>query len=173
MNKKYKDIFLLLAICSIIGVARSLILNDIPIIKLPIKEISHEEIKNIKDLTLDGPKVVRLNECKEMYDNMKTVFIDARDTESFSEGHILGAINIFFENSDDDLILEKLDGVSNDQIIVVYCDGGECDLSEELGNHLFNNLSYKNILLYEGGFPEWKEGGLPIEGSTQNNIENE
>ena len=52
---------------------------------------------------------------------------------------------------------------SNDDFLIIYCSGGDCDLSEELGNHLFEYLSYTNILLYEGGFPEWKEKGYPVE----------
>ena len=35
------------------------------------------------------------------------------------------------------------------------------------------NLSYKNILLYEGGFPEWKEEGFPIKINTLNHTKNE
>ena len=50
-----------------------------------------------------------------------------------------------------------------DDFLIIYCSGGDCDLSEELGNHLFEYLSYTNILLYEGGFPEWEEKGYPVE----------
>ena len=81
----------------------------------------------------------------------------------FTEGHISGAINIYFESDSDDRIIEKLDGILNDDFLIIYCSGGDCDLSEELGNHLFEYLSYTNILLYEGGFPEWKEKGYPVE----------
>jgi len=80
----------------------------------------------------------------------------------FIEGHISGAVNIHFESHDDDIILEKLDGIDYDDFIIIYCSGGNCDLSEELGNHLFEYLSYTNILLYEGGYSEWEKNGYPV-----------
>ena len=160
MNYKLKDILLIISIATLIGIGRSVIIGDISIIKHPIKTITSEELL---DNTLDGPRIIKLDQCKDMFDNKQGVFIDARDSLVFIEGHILGAINIYFESSSDDRIIEKLDGISNDDFLIIYCSGGDCDLSEELGNHLFEYLSYTNILLYEGGFPEWKEKGYPVE----------
>ena len=160
MNYKLKDIFLIILIATLIGIGRSVILGDISIIKYSIKTITSEELL---DNTLDGPRIIKLDQCKDMFDNKAGIFIDARDSLVFIEGHISGAINIFFESTSDDRIIEKLDGISNDDFLIIYCSGGDCDLSEELGKYLFESLSYTNILLYEGGFPEWKEKGYSIE----------
>ena len=160
MNNKLKDILLILFISSLIGVARTVIIGDVTLIKYPVEEITSDELL---DGTLNGPRIIRLDQSKQMFDSKVATFIDARDSLLFIDGHISGAINIHFEStSDDDDILEKLDGVSNDDFLIIYCSGGDCDLSEELGNHLFDFLSYNNILLYEGGFPEWKEKGYPV-----------
>ena len=110
----------------------------------------------------DGPKVVAINQCKKMFDNKLAVFIDARDSLLYDDGHILGAINIYFESNDDDQIFSRLEGVEEGGFLIIYSSGGDCDLTEELGNHLFEYLGYTNILLYEGGFPEWKENGYEI-----------
>ena len=145
---------------SLIGVARTVIIGDISLIKYPVEEVKSDELS---DGILDGPKIIRLDQSKQMFDNKVATFIDARDSSLFIEGHIYGAINIHFESTnDDDAILEKLDGISNDNFLIIYCSGGDCDLSEELGNHLFQYLSYSKILLYEGGFPEWEEKGYPV-----------
>ncbi len=160
MNHKLKDILVIFLISSLIGVSRSIILGDISLIKHPIEEITSEELSNA---TLDGPRIIKLDQCKQMFDSKVVTFIDARDSSLFIEGHISGSINIHFESNDDDAILEKLDDISNDDFLIIYCSGGDCDLSEELGNHLLQYLSYTNILLYEGGFLEWKEKGYPVE----------
>lgn len=159
MNNKLKDILLILFISSLIGVARTVIIGDVTLIKYPVEEITSDELL---DGTLNGPRIIGLDQSKQMFDSKVATFIDARDSLLFIEGHISGAINIHFESNDDDVILEKLDGISNDNFLIIYCSGGDCDLSEELGNHLFEYLSYNNILLYEGGFPEWKEKGYPV-----------
>jgi rhodanese-related sulfurtransferase len=160
MNYKLKDILLIISISTLVGIGRSFILGDISLIKYPINPISSQELS---DNILDGPRIIKLDQCKLMFDNRRAIFIDARDSLLFLEGHILGAINIHFESSSDDRIIEKLDGISNDNFLIIYCSGGDCDLSEELGNHLFEYLSYTNILLYEGGFPEWQGRGYPVE----------
>ena len=159
MNNKLKDILLILFISSLIGVARTVIIGDVTLIKYPVEEITSDELL---DGTLNGPRIIGLDQSKQMFDSKVATFIDTRDSLLFIEGHISGAINIHFESNDDDVILEKLDGISNDDFLIIYCSGGDCDLSEELGNHLFEYLSYNNILLYEGGFPEWKEKGYPV-----------
>ena len=159
MNNKLKDILLILFISSLIGVARTVIIGDVALIKYPVEEITSDELL---DGTLNGPRIIGLDQSKQMFDSKVATFIDARDSLLFIKGHISGAINIHFESNDDDVILEKLDGISNDDFLIIYCSGGDCDLSEELGNHLFEYLSYNNILLYEGGFPEWKEKGYPV-----------
>ena len=160
MNYKLKDILIIISIATLIGIGRSVILGDISIIKYPIKTITSEELL---DNTLDGPRNIKLDQCKDMFDNKQGFFIDARDSLVFIDGHILGAINIHFESTSDDRIIEKLDGISNDDYLIIYCSGGDCDVSKELGNHLFEYLSYTNILLYEGGFPEWQEKGYPVD----------
>ena len=159
MSKNIKDILVIFLLSIVIGVSRSIIIGDIPLIKYPIEEISEKELV---EANLDGPKIIKIDQCKRMYDKKNAFFIDARDSLLFEEGHISGAINIHFESNGDDAILEKLDGIASDDFLIIYCSGADCDLSEELGNHLFEYLLYSNILLYEGGFPEWKKNEYPI-----------
>ena len=159
MNNNIKDIFLIILASLLFGVFRVLLLGDISFIKQAPKSISDDELV---DMQLDAPKAVTISQCKQMFDQKSAFFIDARDSLLYDEGHILGAINIHFESNDDDQILSRLEGVDENDFLIIYCSGGDCDLSEELGNHLFEYLGYRNILLYEGGFPEWKQNGYEI-----------
>ena len=56
MNSSLKDIFLIFFISSLIGLLRSVIVGDIPLIKHPIDEVTSDELL---DATLDGPKIIK------------------------------------------------------------------------------------------------------------------
>ena len=100
------------------GVCRVFLLGDIPFIKQSPKLISDDELVNTQ---LDLPKVVTISQCKEMFDQKSAFFIDARDSLLYDEGHILGAINIHFESNDDDQILSRLEGVEENDFLIIYC----------------------------------------------------
>jgi len=50
-----------------------------------------------------------------------------------------------------------------ESILVIYCNGFGCHDSTVLGEKLLDK-GYTQILVFEGGFPEWKDAGLPTEG---------
>ena len=62
-------------------------------------------------------------------------------------------------DSYEDLILD----LDPTQPVIIYCSGGECELSMHLGNILFDEYEFKKILIFEAGYPAWKESGYPIE----------
>jgi len=49
--------------------------------------------------------------------------------------------------------------------IVVYCGGGQCELSEHAATMLGNDLGIpkEKLFVYGGGTTEWKSKGMPIE----------
>ncbi|NIQ98282.1 MAG: rhodanese-like domain-containing protein, partial [Desulfuromonadales bacterium] len=47
--------------------------------------------------------------------------------------------------------------------LVVYCSGYGCPDSFDLAVRLIED-GYRNVRLFEGGLPEWREAGLPVEG---------
>ena len=81
------------------------------------------------------------------------VLIDARRPELFAKSHLPNAINLFPGEDETDLI-EKILSLSTEKTYVVYCDGGNCDLSTEIAM-LFENFGYKRVFIYEGGWEEW------------------
>ena len=108
MNNNIKDIFLIILASVLVGVCRVFFLEDISFIKQAPKLISDDELVNMQ---LDAPKVVTMSQSKQMFDDKSAVFIDARDSLLYDDGHILGAINIHFESiglsKKDSLFLDK------------------------------------------------------------------
>lgn len=124
-------------------------------------EIKVEFVDNDSTLTSEGSlKGLSLAQTIQLHSKNLAVFIDARDQWEFSEGHIAGAVNIpEFSFEEDNSILKTID---KDAIIVVYCDGDDCDTSKRLAAQIFN-LGYNNIFVFLGGYNEWNNSGLQIE----------
>lgn len=79
--------------------------------------------------------------------------IDARGPEKFSEAHIKGAVN-FFGGELESRIPDILRSVPKDRVILIYCDGGECELSHHVAE-LLKNFGYGPMFIYTGGWAEW------------------
>jgi len=96
------------------------------------------------------------------------LFLDARRTKDYAEGHIRGARPFSVWESDvDDKILALLgEGRDMKQPVVLYCSGGDCEDSHMLGQKLFG-AGFNNILVYKDGFPDWaKRDGAVGRGET-------
>ena len=107
------------------------------------------------------PLLIDLQFSKCLFDDKKAVFIDSRDQEEYRVRHIKDAINIPYDNLE--LFEYQLDDIDFETPLVVYCSGGECSLSIDLADYLFFDRGYFNILVFEGGMPEWQESGFPMQ----------
>lgn len=132
--------------------------DGIPFIRkeLIVKFVSLEsEDNNSTEL-----KGLHLDQALILHKENKAIFIDSRDQWDYSDRHILGAINIpEFSFTPEDSILA---GIDKEELLVVYCDGDDCDISKRLTN-TFINLGYKNTYVFLGGIIEWADAELPIE----------
>ncbi len=89
------------------------------------------------------------------------IIVDARDPNEYAEGHLPSAVNI--PASDFKSYFNEFGmAMPRDFPIVIYCQGGDCDQSLEV-IHKLNLLEFEALSLYEGGWLEWKEKGLPVE----------
>lgn len=79
-------------------------------------------------------------------------FIDAREPEIFDEGHIPGAINIPFEELNQ--FADSLELLPKQNLVVFYCDGGDCHLSHDLAEWMLDH-GWQRLAVYEGGWAEW------------------
>ncbi len=82
--------------------------------------------------------------------------LDVRPEEEYAAGHVAGAINIPLKQLE-----HHLDRLPRRQEVVAYCRGPYCVLAYEAVARL-RRRGYRARRL-EGGYPEWKGAGLPVE----------
>lgn len=112
---------------------------------------------------VEGAQVVELFHDPR-YQQNAIVFLDARNDDDYREGHIPGAYHFDHFHFDKYLptVIPLCQGA---QQIVVYCGGGDCELSEQAAMMLGTDLGIpkEKIFVYGGGMTEWKGKNLPIE----------
>jgi rhodanese-related sulfurtransferase len=96
------------------------------------------------------------------------LFLDARRTSVFHDGHIPGSRSIAVWEADVDdkvkrLAMERLD---QELPMIIYCSGGDCEDSHMLAQKLWG-MFFNNILVYHDGLPGWQEAGLPVSRGPQ------
>jgi rhodanese-related sulfurtransferase len=91
------------------------------------------------------------------------LFLDARRTSVYEQGHIAGARPFSVWESDLDEKINKLfeERSSPEQQalpIVAYCSGGDCEDSHMLAQKLWG-IQFNNVYVYKDGFPDWQKRG--------------
>jgi rhodanese-related sulfurtransferase len=94
------------------------------------------------------------------------LFLDARRTSVYEQGHVAGARPYSVWESDIDekvnkLFAERGDERQQAQPIVVYCSGGECEDSHMLAQKLWG-IQFNNVYVYKDGFPDWQKHGAAV-----------
>ncbi|NOZ08155.1 MAG: rhodanese-like domain-containing protein [FCB group bacterium] len=107
------------------------------------------------------PLAIDLPFAKSLFDDKLGLFIDARDPDEFSAGHIPGALNIPYDYYED--FEDVITALPRDKTLITYCSGGECDLSTDLGDYLFNERGFTSVLVFSGGMTFWEEAGYITE----------
>jgi rhodanese-related sulfurtransferase len=105
-------------------------------------------------------EMISIEKAKELYESQGALFVDARHDFEYKMEHIHGAINIALKEVDTHRIL--LEGTPKEKILIVYCDGVECNSSIELALKLME-LKFTNVKVFFGGWQEWKANNLPID----------
>jgi len=91
------------------------------------------------------------------------LFLDARRTSVFEEGHIAGARSFPVWEADIDervnaLFGERSEPADQNKPIVIYCSGGACEDSHMLAQKLWA-IQFNNVYVYKDGFPDWQNRG--------------
>jgi rhodanese-related sulfurtransferase len=94
------------------------------------------------------------------------LFVDARRSKDYEEGHIPGALSISAWEPGMGEKINKLLALQESQqlppVVIVYCSRSkDCEDSQMIASQL-KAAGFAEIHVYEGGFPEWKEKGMPI-----------
>ena len=112
--------------------------------------------------------VVTLAEALEYYDfgNSSILFIDARDDSHYERCHIPNAIQFDYYHPQD--YLEGVRDFSSDaEVIIIYCNGGECEDSllaaRYLTSEIDNPLPLEALYVFEDGIQAWVDAGYERE----------
>lgn len=114
-------------------------------------ELGKVEDKKVND---NIEKTVTFEQMKKIINNSNFVIIDARSADDYAKGKIGNALNIFPYDEESNYF-PKILSLPRDKKIVIYCTGGNCDLSHHLAEDLMN-FDFKNVFIYTGGWEEWE-----------------
>jgi rhodanese-related sulfurtransferase len=91
------------------------------------------------------------------------IFIDARRTSDYEQGHIDNAISIpvWEHDADDRVSALQAKRIKPDAVMVVYCTGGNCEDASKLALKLAQ-AGFLNVYVDKDGFPAWQKKGWPI-----------
>ncbi|MEE9189533.1 MAG: rhodanese-like domain-containing protein [Candidatus Neomarinimicrobiota bacterium] len=125
--------------------------NGISLLKkpLPVLQNTSDISRNDAD-NESGIRMINLEQARDFYQE-GVLFVDARDGQAYSDGHITGAISgaNFFE------LLEQLVEITTmDLPLVTYCSDEECGVSEDLA-YALQEEGFSNLLVFKGGWDEW------------------
>ena len=111
----------------------------------------------------DVPSDLNLMEMKAIISQHTALILDARPEEFYKAGHIPSALNlprVDFKNQY--LALQTTLHAYQNKPLVVYCVSNTCHASQTVAEAL-QDLGYKHVLIFGGGWSEWQEAGLPEE----------
>jgi rhodanese-related sulfurtransferase len=110
---------------------------------------------------LDELEINNVMIAKQIHDSGTALFVDARQQESFDDGHIPGAVSLpvgRFDDYIDSFMSEYLPA----QPIVVYCSGRTCEDSHQLAQLLIG-FGFTDVRVFIDGFPGWESKGYEVE----------
>lgn len=97
-----------------------------------------------EEIKLSDLKTVTKDEVAEMIKVSDVTIVDARDENSFTAGHIDGAINY-----------GKADLPTDKNVkLVFYCGGVKCPAAAKAAK-IAAEAGYKNVMVFRGGWAEW------------------
>ena len=124
--------------------------------------------------------LIQTIELEKILNDSNLIIIDTRSFKEYSEGHILGAVNLdlfafhwidtsksgfesFHKQAEQ---LFSFCGISNEKQIVFY--DNQSGMLASRGVLLLNYFSHPNVQMLDGGFQKWSKENLPTETKTNN-----
>ncbi len=108
----------------------------------------------------DKLTIIKFEKAKALFENQNALFLDARGAKLYKKGTILGSLNVPVKAFGK---LQNFLPIKKDAKVVSFCNGFKCEKSDELAV-LLQKAGYTNVLVYKGGYPEWKEKKMPLMG---------
>lgn len=129
---------------------------------LAIRELAAEQLVELDALAADylGDRdeleAISRDELRARLAAGEVVVVDVRPEVEYEAGHIPGAVSV-----PPDRLEELLDTLPADRDIVAYCRGPYCVYADDAVRHL--QAQGRSAVRLEGGLPEWRRSGAPIE----------
>ncbi|MVF10887.1 rhodanese-like domain-containing protein [Ketobacter sp. MCCC 1A13808] len=108
---------------------------------------------------VNGVETVTLNKAKSLFDE-GAVFIDVRDQQSWSLGHIEGSVNLDFNASEFAVlyISEELDRSTP----IVFYTSSPLNPSSAMASYFASTWGYSNVYYFREGFYSWMAADMPV-----------
>ena len=110
-------------------------------------------------------KIVRIDtrEAFIKHASGKALFLDAREHEAFTAGHIAGALSVpaFPEAARHAMIRRNFAAINSQVELVIYCEASSCNAAESLAQTIASLGYSRHIYLYGDGFETWEKAGNP------------
>ncbi len=108
-----------------------------------------------------GFQGVTLEEMRELSSNGEVALLDGRSRQDYENGHIPGAYHLAWIDFDR-AFAGLASRFSKDTHFVIYCRGGDCSLSRQLADLLYDK-GYAQVRIYGGGYNDWFLNSNPVE----------
>ena len=109
------------------------------------------------DKAADGATHVDPNAAEKLVKEGKVTVVDVRTINEYKQGHIAGAKNIDFTESDFEGKVAKLD---KSKPYLVHCASGHRSTNSL---ETFKKLGFRSIYHLDGGLKGWEAAGKPVE----------
>lgn len=104
---------------------------------------------------------VSVGEANALKASKDVVFLDARARSEFEIQHIASARSLPSDQFDE-CFARQLSLFAGKKAFVVYCGGEGCRQSSRVAEWL-RDMGIDSVMIFAGGWKEWKGAGLPIE----------
>lgn len=105
----------------------------------------------------DVPRVTPA-ELQELMVKGEAIAMDVRGSVPYELGHIKGAVWLPLG-----LVAQRFGELPQDKLIVAYCTCKAEETSLEAAMVLAQQHGFERVAVLHGGYPAWKEAGLPVE----------
>ncbi len=94
-------------------------------------------------------KKITVQEAQELMNKESIQWVDIRDQQTFSVGHLKSAVRLDNQNLE-----EFLASADKNRPLICYCYHG---ISSQSAAHFLAQKGFQNVYSLEGGFEEWKK----------------
>ena len=105
---------------------------------------------------------VNIAEARRLLGRPGVLFVDGRTHGEWRQSHLPGAVSLPGFEFDNRYPLLR-DRIVHAKALIIYCHGFTCGAADYIAQ-LLADRGLRNMAVFSGGYPQWKEEGLPLEG---------